>query len=567
MKNPFEFEAATKLSAQDILAYYCEDYNYSRFVQSTRNVFLVGERGVGKTMALKYYSLPVEVIKKKALDFSVVCIYITCQTPLNYRSEDEILIGARSPLFSEHQLVIQILSSIVDEFSKVEDKLGDYDIPLLRKRIEYSLGVEIPDFGQGLWSDLKALFQNMSKEVERSINAIDDTGFVKDALSFGNGVVPFLETIKLIPILEEAHFSLMIDDAQMLREQQVLILNSWISYRDNTLFSFKVATTRVEQPTKRTLSGGGILEGHDYVKIDMERPHQNKNSNFGKLARDIIVKRLDEVNLEGVTPEEFFPVHKSVLEALEEAKKDLRIEYVKKHPEASPKSISDHVYKYARVSLFRNRGDTANLPLYSGFETLTHLSTGVIRYLLEPCHAMFDEAVSDSNGGGVPTKIKPSIQAKVIKELSDNRWRWLKDDLAQSIPCNIEDQIKIYNLFDQLALHFSERLKHHESEPRATMFLISARKNQDCTELDRILRLSQEAQILYTYHGPAKESKRKTTYYVPNRILWPTRGLDVYEQHAKASIQAKYLIDSMNEGKKIPLAKEVNFSEKDLFDE
>jgi len=567
MKNPFEFEAATKLSAQDILDYYCEDYNYSRFVRSTRNVFLVGERGVGKTMALKYYSLPVAFKKAEdSLDFSVVCIYITCQTPLNYRSEDEILNVSRSLLFSEHQLVIQILSSIVDEFTGIQGQLVEYDIALLRTRIEYALGVEIPNFKKGLWFDLKALFQKMSRDVERCINSIDDTAFVDNALSFGNGVVPFLETIKLIPELKDTHFSLMIDDAQMLREQQVLILNSWISYRDNTLFSFKVATTHVEQPTKRTLSGGGILEGHDYVKIDMERPHQNKNSNFGKLARDIILKRLDRVNLKEVTPEQFFPEHESVLKALAESKVKVRSEYLKKNPQASSKNINDHVYKYARVALFRNRGGTANLPLYSGFETLTHLSTGVIRYLLEPCHAMFDEALSESDNQMIKS-INPTIQAKVIKDLSAKRWTWMNEELAQAVACDIGDQKRICNLFDQLALYFLDRLKNHKSEPRATMFFISARKGEDCSELDRILRLSQKAQILYKYSGSAKERGEKTTYYVPNRILWPIRGLDVYEQHAKVSIQANYLIGAMMEGNKIPWAKDVNSNEKDLFDE
>ena len=53
----------------------------------------------------------------------------------------------------------------------------------------------------------------------------------------------------------------MIDDAQLLNEYQIRALNSWIAYRDNFLFSFKVATTRIEAPPLNTSSGGNILEG------------------------------------------------------------------------------------------------------------------------------------------------------------------------------------------------------------------------------------------------------------------------------------------------------------------
>ena len=52
--NPFEYEAANNLKDEMIADYYIDDFNYSRFIQSKRNIFLVGERGSGKTMALLY---------------------------------------------------------------------------------------------------------------------------------------------------------------------------------------------------------------------------------------------------------------------------------------------------------------------------------------------------------------------------------------------------------------------------------------------------------------------------------------------------------------------------------
>ena len=59
MTNPFEYEAANNLSEEDIINYYIEDYNYSRFIRSTKNIFLIGERGSGKTMTLLYNSFKI----------------------------------------------------------------------------------------------------------------------------------------------------------------------------------------------------------------------------------------------------------------------------------------------------------------------------------------------------------------------------------------------------------------------------------------------------------------------------------------------------------------------------
>ena len=49
LENPFQYEAANGLSNEEIAAYYIDDFNYSRFIQSKRNVFIVGERGSGSS--------------------------------------------------------------------------------------------------------------------------------------------------------------------------------------------------------------------------------------------------------------------------------------------------------------------------------------------------------------------------------------------------------------------------------------------------------------------------------------------------------------------------------------
>ena len=84
--NPFQYGAANDFSSETVLEYYIEDFNYSRFIHSTRNVFILGERGSGKTMTLLYHALATQ--RRKAEEKGVPCsldhigIYIPCNTPL-----------------------------------------------------------------------------------------------------------------------------------------------------------------------------------------------------------------------------------------------------------------------------------------------------------------------------------------------------------------------------------------------------------------------------------------------------------------------------------------------------
>ena len=121
---------------------------------------------------------------------------------------------------------------------------------------------------------------------------------------------------------------------------------------------------------------------------------QNEQSEFGRLAKRIVGRRLERIGCKK-TPDEFFPVHESVKQGLADAKEAARAEALKKYPGGTPTQISDYVYKYHRAVYFRRR-ERANLPVYSGFETIVYLSTGVVRNLLEPCYWMYESALSSS---------------------------------------------------------------------------------------------------------------------------------------------------------------------------
>src|SRR3954464_6787516 len=125
LRNPFEYEAANNLDFDQILDYYIEDFNYSRFIQSRRNVFLIGERGSGKTMTLLYNSYNVQSLKalrsEAAPPLELIGVYIPCNTPLTHKPEYRLLDEFRAAVLSEHYLALAILHALADTLAKVPE--------------------------------------------------------------------------------------------------------------------------------------------------------------------------------------------------------------------------------------------------------------------------------------------------------------------------------------------------------------------------------------------------------------------------------------------------------------
>ena len=272
--NPFEYEQATKFTNEEIIDYYIEDFNYGRFIHSRRNVFLVGERGTGKTMALLYHALPVQILlsraKEEKIKLDLIPVYIPCNTPLTHRQEYKLLPSVKASLVSEHFFVFSIMHAIITAIAKADVGLVKEEQDKLLIDLEFILNIKFPDNHSTFEAILLAL-ERVNVQAQKSLNSREDDPNLTNLLSFNSGLHPLLATLRRVDIFSKSHFSLMIDDAQLLNEYQIKLLNSWIAYRDNDLFSFKVTTTRVDAPTYATAAGGSILEDHDFIRLDMER--------------------------------------------------------------------------------------------------------------------------------------------------------------------------------------------------------------------------------------------------------------------------------------------------------
>lgn len=573
--NPFEYEAANNLSDEDIINYYIEDYNYSRFIRSTKNIFLIGERGSGKTMTLLYNSFRIQYKLRKSMkepiDYEKIGVHIPCNTPLFHKKEYKLLNNEYQRfIICEHFLVLSILYAVAETIS-VSKELIEATEPYREDFLGELTYIWDADFNPGASNFYEAIKQYANKETidtQKHINRYDSDSFYAGALSFSSTILPFLNILRRIEPLKNSHFMIMIDDAHDMNRYQIMTLNSWISFRDHSVFSFKVATAKIGRPLRTTSTEGSILEGHDFLTVDMEQELQNRESRFSKWAKEIVVRRLKKVGIQ-MGPEDFFPPNKEQAKQLEEYKEKARILAEQKYG-TNQKSITDYIYKYHRAMYFRERSGKANKPPYAGFETIIDCSTGIIRNLLDPCYWMFDNVVKEAPDK--ITEIPPAVQNQVLSSRSQRLWDDLQDGLDTRIPnCSTKQAEQIHHMFDNLMILFSKRLNADISEPRAIVFSISASDevSQDqLDELKELLEISMKAQYMYMRKSSGKEKGTQVTLYVPNRMLFPARGLDVHGQFSHVSIKAGDLCNAAFRNREIPsFVNEQNGKQLNFFDQ
>lgn len=553
--NPFEYGEARKMGNDMIMNYFIEDNNYSRFLLSNKNIFLRGERGTGKSMTLLFHSFDVQHKKREgeglSVDFSKIGVYIECNTQLYHKPEhkifEDVIIAKR---YSEALFVLDIGIKICDTLINVSQYIPDFLIKQVsvKKYLEYIFSEQL-NLYENVFKSLKCYFNKLSKELQEKSLGHQELNKMDKTFSFSSTIIPIFNSIDEIEELINSHFLIMIDDAQFLSSFQNEALNSWIAYRDHSKFSFKVASTKVEQPPLNTSTGIAILSGHDFIELDIEFYEHNIES-YKILAKDIIERRLRVFEIKQ-SADEFFPINENMKNDLEKCKivsKEKALTVVIQNPNESEtdwkKRLSNYVSKNYRVEYFRQRPAKANNPPYSGFDTIVHLSTGVIRNLLEPCFFMYDRDVSDLSEKAL-SKIEPETQSEIILSLSNKKWNFIKTDLETKIPnCTREMACYIDNLFENLAKLFQYRLLHHNSEPRALMFTITGDKKFIEEKLEPIFKIAREATLLYTRLGVAKKESTREIYYIPNKMLWPIKGLDPVGQYARVSLKAKEIYEA-----------------------
>lgn len=541
-RNPFFFQSASDLQAGEVIQYYAEGGNITKALSSRENCYLIGERGAGKSMALRYHSFLVQSLLPEGDKYiDSVGIYIPCNHPLMLKNEASLFDKANEIAIVEHFFTLSMAYHIcrsLRDCCKMHDEKTQRK---LLRNLSYSLALDknIP-FQQDIFYSIMNFSIRESTAMQKELNKINIER-PKITYTFFSLILPLLDIARKTKGLENAHFSMLFDDAHLLSVDRQKVLNSYVSYRDHSQFSFKAAIASCEDYTFMTTEGSTLVAGHDFTMLDMEEDFQNSKSDFGKFIRTIISKRLKEFNISS-TPDDFFPVSETLHKGIEKARALAKTEAIKKYGAGNSKKITDYVYKYGRARYFQSRSPKAPLPQYSGIDTIAHVSTGVVRNALHPCWKMYEKELTRLKGA-TPQSIPPNIQASILKEESDALWASIRQGFGNRIEgCTKEDSKKIENFFDELKTLFRNRLLSQCSEPRILAFIVSEKESAAYEEVKRLLLLCRKAQLLYERFGPGKDDGRRETFYATNRLLWIAVGLDPEGQHGRLSIKSTDIV-------------------------
>lgn len=583
LDNPFSVETPELMSAEEINDLFVpvgESYN----IEVSSHVFLHGHRGSGKSMMFRRLSPDCQslMLDKPVSKLNFFGVYVSIKkTDIDLSDYSMIENTAAQSIISEHMLVCFLMSKVfssIEEYCELSPENNTSELG------RYILG-EFSDIlhQSGYVGDFNNEVNESSSEadlVNHIVNKLDTLfnvhihylrkvrmGFSQHVdydgplLGFHDFFLPVVKKLKAFHFMPDGPIYLLIDDVDNLNLIQTKIINTWVSYRTTDIVSFKLAT-QMHYKTYLTISGRRIETPHDYKEVFYSNVYTgSKKEKYPQWIKEVTEKRLNafykkkygyEKNIE---VEDFFPFDIKQQKAIDE----IANKYLTGEIPARGFRPADDAYRYARpdyiVSL-GGAGKSSSTYKYAGFSQLIHISSGVIRYFLEPASTMFSLQERDSNGE-MFLNIAPSIQNKVVREEADKLFFLHIDKIIDecenesSAVSGEKDTIhKLRSLIVSVGGVFYSAMKSEKSERRVFSFALSDPENIS-KDLNKVLKLGVEEGFFYESYVGTKEGIGRTKLYVLTRRLAPIFKLDPIGFSAYKFVTCDFLERSMMNSKKI----------------
>lgn len=549
-KNPFQIFSPEDLSSEDTVSLFVDVFTDFPKIIDPGHVIMVGPRGCGKSMMFRYLMPDCQCLAQQCTisELQFLGIYIPLKNTNFALSELQRLEEHAADVLNSHimatHFAVKIFNAISDEkfytvgneaLEEVKSFFSDGFLDILAR----SLGRR-PDYNFDNINNVSDVFKKISSMCEDMY--LEGMSYAKK-FALPQGIIPYagplldyidflyplLLKLKDLSCMPNGPIYLLIDDAHFISEMQTKILNTWIATRTSSNVSLKVST-QVNYETYYTITGSTIDTPHDYSEINISTIYTgSRKSKYRDRVAAIVERRLKLFGIKNISPKGFFPEDKKQ----EEKIKEIDIEYKKKYDTGEGRGYyrSDDAYRYARPDYIKSLGGTSKSSStysYAGFDQLVHLSSGIIRFFLEPAHKMFSETQSIDPDKKEINFIPPSIQTSVARE---EAYSYLFDDLEKlekgrdkKAPPK-EDLRKLSNLVHALGGMFRQILISDRSERRVFSIAFSD------TPSDEVLNILNLGVRLGYFHKTTigrkdSRSSGRTRLYVLSRRLAPIWNLD-----------------------------------------
>ncbi len=574
--NPFSVKTPETLKAGDIASLFIDVYSDFPRLLAQEHTFLHGARGTGKSMMLRYLEPQVQIAARKvaqASELTHYAIHIPIKSPYYSLSELERLVGSPYWLLAEHFMIcnasIKILLSLnmilQSEINQNEKSISAF-FESFEELLKAAGGNPPPNMAEG--RDFLPISKILDSERSNAKRYIEKLAFSNDLYPYENALfgyedffLPLVRLVKELPFTPCGPLFLMIDDGDNLPFRMQKILNTWVSYRSTDDICLKVSTQQ-RYKTWRTTQDILIERAHDFSEIDISAVYTSKNtSHYYDRVENIVRRRLEVHNVEKSDPLEFFPESQSQKEKLDNVKHAISEKWDRGEGVSSRRQ--DDISRYSASEYLKElaKSKKTNTYSYSGFKALVDISSGMIRYFLEPASRMYAEAVASGidNIDHIPVSIQDYVIYRWSEEYVLEEFERLRQDEVQEYTEAHGHVDQLRNLINALGQCFQAKLLTSDSERRFLSFYVTKTLPK---EVQKVIDLAVEWGYLNIKSIAKKEGVGRNVLYTLNRRLAPYFKLDPSGYAAHMSITPEHLMIAIHDPQKFVRERLKNTSNK-----
>ena len=553
ISNPFAVISPEEMNAEKAAQLFVEMYSDYPQIKRPGNIIMTGARGCGKTMLIRCCLPDVLMLKDgKSLDeLEYLAFHIPVKKTSLCLSELRFLENRHAPyLINEHFLALNVLMYSLIDLSKINyseydpDEYKDFFTNTYARYLRMSgckdsvsVNYDSPrSFYLSLYQhaeEMQADFINYILRLNPNSEKMDPA-YDLPLLSFLRFIVPvFTKLITLSGFPKNTNIYFFIDDADNLSATQTRILNTWIACRTQPTISLKISAQYELYKTYLTTNDILIESPHDYQSVNISlRYTTNYIGNFKDKAIEILAKRLSIAGLEQ-NPENFFPVYDIQEQGIQKEAQLIRDSFA---AQGRASRVDDDVRRYAIPNYIKHLGGTKKSRStfrYAGLDNMIHLSSGIIRNLLDAAANMYDAACAQQSENEHISFIDTDIQNRVLRDQSDaflytelrhsNVCSLADGDVLQPINSPKNDIEKLQNLICAMGQTFHDILVSDRSERKVFSIALS---NIPDTEIKQVLKTGVRLGYLHEATIGNKAGNGRTWLYILNRRLAPSFVLD-----------------------------------------
>lgn len=606
--NPFAVVSPEELTAEQADQLFVEMHSDYPEITRQGNTLVTGARGCGKSMLIRC-SLPDFLMVRNRIEFSELP-YLSLnvsikKTSLNLADLQKLDNIHMPYLINEHFMTLHVLMYSFLCLSKVNFEKGKYNQEAYEKFynntylrflrlagcqdnivVDFSAPAE---FFNSLYQHLVDMSNNFRPYIANLYNK-ESVNFMYDLplLSFSRFIVPVFTKMRDLPGFPTGKpILIFIDDADNLSKIQTEILNSWIASRTQPTISLKVFSQIGLYKTFLTSMGVLVESPHDYQELNISSKYTTRSNADGtdyyyNKIMYVLIRRLkicgyaeeidenDPVAIETAL-KAFFPTYDKQDKGIK-----IEVDRIRNGYETSGRGyrVSDDIRRYAIPNYIRKLAGTSKSKpsfRYAGLETIVHLSSGIIRYLLDSVAKMYDVAskkVKKDNEGRV-LFISTEIQNTVLRDKADF---YLFSELPKSCELNeynndsvilISDNPqstteKLANLINAMGKTFQEiLLSGTDSDPfsgrseRKVFSFALSNPEKISGELREVFRLGVRLGFLHESFIGNKDGNGRTYLYILNRCFAPIFTLDPSGFQGYLFMTNEDLSKAIHSGKKL----------------